>query len=1155
MDVFAELRRHAGGNHPQKVKLNVILAALTDVILERRGDGMDHDQPISNTEYFAALMTALESSDDSHAQEILQLLTMVLPEVHEAVLRTKFDAVAQALIRVMQNHDEESSSLRSAIISLGLVMQAQEPSAAVWSHPTILKYFHVLLSLATDSRPKIRKAAQSAIVKILQVHANATADTLLSTHIASFAENVLASAVAKDQTKVLQLVGFLGAVLPLLPGKVVTSLSEALLKLLESNQKTMALVTLETFDALVAEPTSRLSAECLNAILTTVLGLDSNIHDQQHATLLIQITCRSLARLEPLQTTREILPRVVVAMCSYFESQHTRVHRVCADMLSTALQVTLNPGPHPAVQRVLFSLEGLLTLRYQHAWPSIFACLTSLVTFYSENAHPAFDSIFTTTVALYDAMETMPQANDDMRKAFTRFMTSATSSIGVEVMLSIVPLANADGVVEERAWLIPVLRDAVKTSPARLEFFSSAILSLAKACEAVSRKDSTTPLEAKRMQARTMQLWSLFPSFCTHSTDVAVTFKKLAKTLANAMGDKRYPELQLLVCQGLQLLIKGAVENPTDEAALAKFASRFLPLLITIVEGLDVESESDRLQTLLDTIGGYARLADLEFVATIFKQLMQKLLETATQAKRGDPKDPATQALQAQAHVHMSIALALVRIIQLGQVALLYRVVKPYLLDDTDPLMQKRSYSVLVQICDAHPSFAAEHLTDMIESLSESLLTVSVPAKKMRLRCLNQVVRAIEAVNHQDTSFVPTLVGEIMLCTKEANGKAREAAFDVLLAMARLLHSQGNLMEFLQMVLGGLAARTPHMRSAAVLCLSRLVFEFGRTEEAIQHAMPELLRTVVLLLHEKAREVIKSVIGFIKLGIAILSKEQLVEFLPSIVEGLLLWIGESKARFRAKTRTIMMKLCRKYGYDYTASLVPEGDKKLITHIRKTKEREERQKTDKKEQRSSQSFEEFMQDSDDEEDDMDDDAKSVGGPNQDNRPNKKLRTASGAALGSNYIKENAKEDIVDFLDNAAFKNIVASRKAKRDDDSDDEFEISKDGRMIIPGDEDDKDDDDSMGDDSEDDEEAAVRRDVQKKLAHMGLDKKRKRDKEASSGFGQEYRAKKAAGDVKKKGKMDPYAYIPLDPKLMARRNKQTAVSKFSKAGRMGGKRK
>ena len=44
-------------------------------------------------------------------------------------------------------------------------------------------------------------------------------------------------------------------------------------------------------------------------------------------------------------------------------------------------------------------------------------------------------------------------------------------------------------------------------------------------------------------------------------------------------------------------------------------------------------------------------------------------------------------------------------------------------------------------------------------------------------------------------------------------------------------------------------------------------------------------------------------------------------------------------------------------------------------------------------------------------------------------------------------------------------------------------------------------------------------------------KSRKKEKDP----GQEYRAKKAFGDVKRKGKPDPYAYVPLKRSALNRR--------------------
>lgn len=96
------------------------------------------------------------------------------------------------------------------------------------------------------------------------------------------------------------------------------------------------------------------------------------------------------------------------------------------------------------------------------------------------------------------------------------------------------------------------------------------------------------------------------------------------------------------------------------------------------------------------------------------------------------------------------------------------------------------------------------------------------------------------------------------------------------------------------------------------------------------------------------------------------------------------------------------------------------------------------------------------------------------------------------------------------------------------------------RLIIP------DNDANMdGDDSDDEEQ--IKMDVASQLEKMGLHsgKQTPKRKRGDDDAGKEYRAKKAGGDMKKKGKLEPYAYIPLDPKLMAKRNKRNAVDRYS----------
>lgn len=649
MDPFAELRKHAGGAHAHKAKLNIVLSAITDVIYERRGAGVSANKPISSTEYFAALMTALESAAASHQQEIAQLLALALPGVPEAVLRAKYSAIAKCLVRVIQEADGEGALLRSASACLGLVLLAQEPSPAVWSRPEVLKAFQLLLALATDARPKIRKAAQKWTTDILQLHADSNCDSL-STHIASFSENVFAVSGTKDEARLVQLIGFLKTALPLLQKKVVSSLVDALCKYVNSSVKNLRIVTYEVFDALLREQSSKLTQDTLAKILSTILNADgSTVHDHDLGAFAVRIVESALVRLhkvnEPM--ARELLPRVVVNVCAHFESSEQKIQKQTARslvfILTRCISATVleEEATYTDIARILSSLQSLMTLRFQGAWKHIFSLLASLFSFYGSASHPALDPILITSCELHEAAENMPGRNGgdnrELTNLFAEVAGAAVGAIGPREFLDIVPLDHPTEVVsEKRLWLLPVFKDALRSFPCELDFFASKMLLLARDCETKSREDSATPLLVKKYQMLTMQIWDLFPSFCANAVDIDTNFKKVAKVLANAMADKRYPELRLSVCQGLQALVKktralkssrdlydaddeedeedeedddaGDVDEEKlarDRAALGKYSSKYLPLLISFVEELDQEKDAEKAQVYVGRVWEY----------------------------------------------------------------------------------------------------------------------------------------------------------------------------------------------------------------------------------------------------------------------------------------------------------------------------------------------------------------------------------------------------------------------------------------------------------------------------------------------------------------------------------------------------------------------
>jgi ribosomal RNA-processing protein 12 len=170
-------------------------------------------------------------------------------------------------------------------------------------------------------------------------------------------------------------------------------------------------------------------------------------------------------------------------------------------------------------------------------------------------------------------------------------------------------------------------------------------------------------------------------------------------------------------------------------------------------------------------------------------------------------------------------------------------------------------------------------------------------------------------------------MGEVLLCLKDSNGKTREAAYQLLLSMGK----RSDISNLIQVVTAALGAETPHMRSAAVMALSRIVFECTRENEGLPPLLPSPLQTVLVLIDEQSREVIKSVIGFIRICVVAIPPEQLEHLLPDLI-GSLLKYHESKGRFRSKIKIILKRLVKMFGYEALMPHVPESETRLINHM-------------------------------------------------------------------------------------------------------------------------------------------------------------------------------------------------------------------------------
>ena len=267
------------------------------------------------------------------------------------------------------------------------------------------------------------------------------------------------------------------------------------------------------------------------------------------------------------------------------------------------------------------------------------------------------------------------------------------------------------------------------------------------------------------------------------------------------------------------------------------------------------------VEAVTDAIGQLAQICPRDFLQGLFKKVVQRLLLATTEVADNSEGDTNATALRMCSLLGLGQALVASGSLDDASLSLLYRAIRPLVrTDEHDPRVQKRAYKVLAEICQRHKDFVTsdERLSEMIDLLVDSIVTCQVSARHMRLKCMTCIVDGFDSSNSAHMAVIPKIMGEVLLCLKDSNAKTREAAYQLLLAMAV---ARDDVTDYFRIILAALGAQTTHMRSAAVMALSRLTFEYARDDSTVQSLLPSLMQTVAVLFDDSSREVTKSVIG------------------------------------------------------------------------------------------------------------------------------------------------------------------------------------------------------------------------------------------------------------------------------------------------------
>ncbi|EFX06489.1 pre-rRNA processing protein [Grosmannia clavigera kw1407] len=891
------------------------------------------------------------------------------------------------------------------------------------------------------------------------------------------------------------------------PGKKIEQLCELLLSIARTGNDHMSVAVLEVFEMIFQGMTDEIATSKLTRLLEIIGELKPAPNDTQLLPPWIAILSRGYdvsAQVEPEETFYR-LPELFAMVTPYLESPSANIRVSAAECLVSFLvncvpkQVVVEPSVYD--EKVLAKLAAiggeLLTVRYQAAAEEVFGVLGAMFDALRWRAEPYLLDI-TKTIGDLRGSDAFV-----LKKEADKLLGMAIRAMGPGTVLQVLPhnLTRASSQHPGRAWLLPLFRDF--TTNTKLEDFKTIFVPLSTVLyqTVLDNGDAEKTTEVKIFETIVQQIWSILPGYCDLPLDAKTAFDSdFAQLLANLLYQQ--VGLRLDVCRALKGLIESnqaiaAVDEDEEEDMylqsrvsraearanlehLGTFASQYLAVLFNVYGQTLAQSRGPILQTI-NAFLSITPMADLvrsfDEVCKLLAAELQVTAATGANAEKQQPKGAAAQVPSISLTL-MDLVITMSLHLPRESYAALFEIATLALAKDDDAPLQKKAYKLIPRLADSAVGRVA--LAERHEALQTLMLSsadkVTAPARRERLAALAALVPLLpdEALH-----FIPATLSEVVISCKEHNERAREAAFDILVTMGRrMVAANGaridnskvpnmpadapavaaSLEEFFTMVSAGLAGSTPHMISASITAITRVLYEFHAMLD--RPSLEDLVQTVDLFLTSNNREIVSSVLGFVKVCVISLPVDMISVRLPTLIPNLMVWSHEHKGHFRSKVKHILDRMVRRFGFDIVYNNCPEQDRKLITNIRKTKERNKRKKKEAKEAgiaagddssddeadareggQFESGFDQALYSSDDDEDDDD----NENGDGDDGQARKKR----GSKGGNAYIIEEEGEPL-DLLDRKAMASISSTRPVKLRKPNKGKARFNADGKLVLDG---------------------------------------------------------------------------------------------------------
>ncbi|KAJ4874056.1 ARM repeat superfamily protein [Raphanus sativus] len=507
---------------------------------------------------------------------------------------------------------------------------------------------------------------------------------------------------------------------------------------------------------------------------------------------------------------------------------------------------------------------------------------------------------------------------------------------------------------------------------ASLEYYVDHIVPLAKSLILAS-KEAKKSGHGKTLRTCGHELLKLLPAFCNYPIDVPQKFGSLVKLMVKFIKKKSF--MHEAVAVSLQMLVNQNKRMPkpsTDvvdeentnmsEDAKPEVDSRFHYSKKASMKNMKTlaSSSAELLQTLVHVLTASGAQISADFKAAIGclastldssvkKKILISLLNKFDPAGESEIEGQGNQSndsideekdnrsatkTQLKRSAVLDLASSFVEGAKEDLIELIYNLVRQSF-QATDEADLRGAYNTLSRILEEHGWFCSSHFAEVIEMLLSHKTPEDEASSKSRFACFHVLMaRGIQSSSEEENEKAFLILNEMILTLKDWKEEHRKAACDALVMVYTTLKNSSSMNsdelcpKLINMISGYISGTSPHIRSGAVSALSVLIYR----DPEICLSSPELLSSVLELLHTKSIEIIKAVLGFVKVLVSTSQAQDLQSLLQNLLYEILPWSSVSRHYFKSKVTIIVEIMIRKCGTRAVQLATPDKHKSFLQTV-------------------------------------------------------------------------------------------------------------------------------------------------------------------------------------------------------------------------------